>query len=780
MKIVKDTPFEFGFIPWQIRPPAWSLVVVVKGTYAAVPDGTCADAPVQRPVNGEVYWDDDPALSLRYDTDFAVFKPRGECYLAGTAHAPNGNPTAAVEVGFRVGPVYKSLLVTGDRHWSDGGVAGPEPFTAIPLRWERAFGGDGVAQNPTGVGLRPVDTPSGPRRLLPNIENPAARVGHPSDRPAPWGAFPLATTWEPRARRAGTYDARWLRTRWPWLPDDLDWRFYNAAPDDQQIEGYWRGDEDVAWQHLHPTRTRVLTRLPGEAARCFALLRRGDDLDFREVPLRLDTIVVDGDAESVVCTWRGAVEVGDEKLSDVESLFFAREPVDTRRTLAEYRAWYERRVQEMEAEDAALEAEDVPEEPEVPDAPALPEPPSGIPAEGLALLAAMRAQSEQLRGPEPQKAEMLDAFGAVTQDELSDDAPEAETPPLGEIKARARSAQVELPEELEKLPENVEPPADELAELESPEEPLPPTRDELIARHARGEGFADMDLTGADLSALDLRGADFTGAILAGASFHGSALDGCKLDKAVLSGANLAHARLPGASLAGADLTEVAGAGASLEGATLDGAVGAEGEWVGANFRGASLKGAELVGGNFEQADFEGAVLEGADLSRSRCAGARFAKAVMKDCWFEGVRAPKAVFDEADLTGLRAAEGSDFTDATFRAVRGAESKWERSALVRADFTGSLLERADFTGAGMVQANFTRCAMRGVRMQEAVLVAAQLLRVDAFEGNFEGADLSHVDARGANLFGAQLWRANTTGAVLDLAELGRTHLDRRRT
>ena len=42
----------------------------------------------------------------------------------------------------------------------------------MPLIWERAFGGEGYAQNPVGKGAAPVSTPHGEFQFLPNVEDP--------------------------------------------------------------------------------------------------------------------------------------------------------------------------------------------------------------------------------------------------------------------------------------------------------------------------------------------------------------------------------------------------------------------------------------------------------------------------------------------------------------------------------------------------------------------------------------------------------------------------------
>ena len=46
---------------------------------------------------------------------------------------------------------------------------------------------------------------------------------------------PLSRGWPQRARFAGTYDDEWLADVFPFLPKDFDERYYQAAPEDQQV-----------------------------------------------------------------------------------------------------------------------------------------------------------------------------------------------------------------------------------------------------------------------------------------------------------------------------------------------------------------------------------------------------------------------------------------------------------------------------------------------------------------------------------------------------------------
>lgn len=272
-------------------------MVFLKGTFDLVPDGVCTLAAEQSLIAGPLHWDDDPNQSLRLDSDFAILKPRAECHFVGHAYAPGAEPAGSLLAGFRVGSITRNLAVFGDRTFDGyGAVSAPAPFLQMPIRWERAFGGPGLAANPVGRGLTPVDTDQGRRVQLPNLEDASELISSAGDRPRPACFAPIPPAWAERTRKAGTYDARWLKTRWPWLPEDFDFSYYLSAPPAQHLDGFWRGDEAIGLQHLMASQSIVRTRLPGLRGRCFAEVRRGGGVEFVEVPLRLDTITLDGDA----------------------------------------------------------------------------------------------------------------------------------------------------------------------------------------------------------------------------------------------------------------------------------------------------------------------------------------------------------------------------------------------------------------------------------------------------------------------------------------------------
>lgn len=743
MEIIKDTVMELGYLLWQVRPPRPSLTFIAKASFRLVDGGTCTLAEEQHPVTGPVFHDDDPQRSMRLDSDFAVWKLQGECFLAGTCYPPGGKPVATSAVAFRIGKVSKSLAVFGDRTWTSVGVLSkPKPFTAMPLCYERSYGGPGNEANPVGS-------------AVPNIEDPGELITSPRSRPKPAGAFPIAPEWKSRLQRAGRYDKQWLARRWPYFPEDFDGGFFNAAPPEQRIEGFWRGDEEVQLQNLHPQYPLLRSRLPGLRARGFLVEKGGTKL--REVPLRLDTLTVDGDAGLVFAVWRGMVEVESETLAEVDFLYLAHEPLSQPLSLEAHQARFEQKLAERAKEEEDFEPEaPPPSSVEVAAAPEAqpPEPPAPT----------IEAQLAALLGPLPPPAKPLE-----------DDTP------IGDKVAALRqslAAAGVLDEKVEALLASMEQEGQEptiIIRFEPDETP----RERLVRMLQEKESVAGEDWSGGDFSKLDLRGVDLSGAILQGCSLREARLDEARLGGAVLADAELVGASLRGAELSGADLTRVRAASARFDGACLEDAILEEGDFAGASFGKAKCARAQFIQAQLPKVDLRGACLDEVDFTGARLEDARFEEASLQDAELAGADASRANFDGANLTQLRASRGVRLPRASFRRVLAANSNWAGALLDEADFSFSELERADFSGASLVKTSFSGCNLPQARFAGARMVGASLLKANVLEGLFEAADLSHADLRGANLHGAEFWKARTDTTRLELAILTKTKLADRR-
>jgi hypothetical protein len=241
-------------------------IVAIKGSFAIQPDGQqVLDEEQARVAYFPEFYGDPQTSSLANEADLIHKKPCTDVIVDGCAFSPRGEPAEVVEVRFRVANIDKTLRVYGDRVILGGLVAAslsqPIPFIRMQIRYERAFGGtDQTAEDPKRHGWEPrnpVGAGFAMRRKgalgswAPNIEYPKSpyfnwRHGTPA------GFGSIARHWQPRVKLAGTYDDHWERTRNPLLPADFDPRFYQCAPEDQQVQGYLQGGELVEQYNLTP------------------------------------------------------------------------------------------------------------------------------------------------------------------------------------------------------------------------------------------------------------------------------------------------------------------------------------------------------------------------------------------------------------------------------------------------------------------------------------------------------------------------------------------------
>ena len=327
-RIVNETPFAFAplFVTDEVGRPIVSTIV--KATFEVAPSGVIV-AEEQLPVDftGKHHGEAGTS-SVRIEPEIAFTKPGTDCVLLGHATAPS--PTAILDVTFAVGPLAKTVRVHGDRWWISGGLGvsltSPEPFTRMPLVYERAFGGwDRTSENPAKHACEPRNpvgvgfvAPSGTvlhGAPVPNIEDPQDPVTSAKGRCRPAGFGFVACDWEPRVRFAGTYDDAWEKNRAPLLPVDFDRRFLSGASEGLTSTGYLIGDERVVVVGATAERHWEFS-LPGiQAPRCTLALRYGATTTLQT---NLDTVIVDADARRLTLLWRafaplrtGPHDVGD-------------------------------------------------------------------------------------------------------------------------------------------------------------------------------------------------------------------------------------------------------------------------------------------------------------------------------------------------------------------------------------------------------------------------------------------------------------------------------------
>lgn len=307
-------------------------LVAVKATFDIGPAGKLTLADEQPPPLLAPEHRGDPAkTSLRLDADLLAMKPGTDVLLNACAHAPKGRPAPKVPVTLRVANLDKTLVVYGTRAYYRGPfgltTTNPLPFTTSPIRYELAYGGTDTssedprkhrmdARNPIGKGLA-VD----PRRL----ENQQAHsIEYPNGNPekvGPAGYGPLCSFWMPRLERAGTYDARWEKSKKPLLPDDYDDRFALSAPDDQRPAKPLHGGETVTLVNLTPEGA-----LRFDLPKIFLAFRTYFGKRSEEHHASLTTVFIDTEASKLSLVWQSTLRVAPRDIDYLDDTVIHEKP----------------------------------------------------------------------------------------------------------------------------------------------------------------------------------------------------------------------------------------------------------------------------------------------------------------------------------------------------------------------------------------------------------------------------------------------------------------------
>lgn len=822
----KLTPLAFGYRITSRRPPARELAVILRGKYRLGVDGSLelvrasldklegVDEAARRELDqaailvgqgsltADVFAEDDQdrAGEVLYPSDFAEWKPRADVMLRGTCHAPKGATTT--HVAFSVGAHQKQLSVLGPRVWVDriaGGKASePLEIGRVPLDWAHAWGGPSDGANPVGVGKE--------SRELPQVEDPR-RPGEPAS------FAPLNPDWSLRRGKTGKeYGDAWEKTRAPWCAVDYDWSAQNAAPEDQQIEGYLRGDEELRFVNLHAEASTLVSALPGIRPRAFVMHVGGR---IAEVALVLDTVFVDMDKMLVHVGWRGLTPVREDDLSDVAHLYLVDEPLaEAPRPKEEHEAALRafaddpyglksNPATELQALEEKLESGEL--EKELAALPPEKDPFTALFGPLLAKVPGVDASMAQVRdvfaktlgtSPEARSASnqyliqtLRSAFDGPSgpRTVIASDGKVEGKPMLARTMrdivkqqnaaaaggAAPPNAIADATRALKESVANAETPGLDADDVRIPTALEPPEPEP-------GADFSGFDLDLRDLAGRDLTGCKFDGALLRGVSFRGATLAG-----ATFRGATLVRCDFTEADLRGADFTQAHVTRARLVGARLDGAELGQANLVRCDASGARLDGAraammqidktKLVGASFEGAAFEKCAILDSDAER-----ARFSTAKLGKSFFRQTSLAKARFDEADVSS-GGFFGCNLTAASFFAARGHATNFQGSRLTEADmrhadmpsslFMDVPAEGADLFAANLRRARLYRAGLRGARLDKADLLQADVRKAVLTETSLRGANCyqavfveahgNDAEFAGANLEGANFQRSTLT-------------------
>jgi uncharacterized protein YjbI with pentapeptide repeats len=786
-------PVACGTVLWHYA-GALRVSVVVKATFNMTPEADASIGPARPLATADRFAGSPGASSLVEPSDLAPFLTNAGIIVLGHVYSPGGRPVQAMSARLAVmrrgAPILdKALHVYGDRRASAPHSA--QPFVRMPLAYERAFGGRSFPENPIGVGAD-----EGLGGVLPNLlhtQNPriAASFG------------PLPANMPARSRFAAGFDLKSLREPIPQIPDRLDFRFFHPAPADQQISGYFEGDEWIVLDGMHPSFPRLMTRLPG--LRAEARHHRTGDRTPTPIELAADTVAVDTDAFTLSVLWRGSFVVATAAdLAHVSVTAGAALPgvaiqwpaLDEAPPRSDSRPSYTPAPKARDDGEVTMavrpgqqaNAHTLPFRAGAAAAPsaikASPFPPVPALSDASGKRATLQREEAPAGSPLPFRpkgasSESADApdhppHPAATLDVPPPAPPRFVEPPLQKQKQKpppAASTEPPLPAPPPMVglirgggpALGFPPPAPAFAAAPSPPAPSPPTPSPPApVRATPDEDDFDLDDKNKLISINPPPPPAFVGGGASKESAEEPRPPSPGRDRALEAIAE--KTSLAGADLAGADLSDLDLRENSLEGATLTGAKLLRCKLARSRLAKANLRGADLSG-----ADLAGADLAGADLSNAELAGAKLDGATLENAFLTGARGEGATFIDAKAAGLSLAKGY-FKNADFR---GLQAKG-------ADLSGAVLTEANLAHAVLTQAKLTdvsafRTIFQGARLEKATAINAHLAEavLDAIVAPSSVWDGAKLD--GASIQGADLTKASFVGAKLDGAKLNGSKL-----
>jgi hypothetical protein len=290
------------------------LTVITKATWKWNEEHSVDLHPDQEPVRLFPIWAGEPGKSsLLRECEMVAEHPGTDITLNATAYAPQGKMAKALDVNVTVGKVSKSLRIFGDRHWEKGllgpKMSDPDLFDAMPIVYERAFGGTipggdnevFAPRNPIGKGFI-VNKDEMDGTPLPNIQDPDNLIEAWKDRPTVAGFGAIPAMWEPRKGYGGTYDKDWKRNRSPLWPEDCDPRHHQSANPAMVSQEPLMGGERAKLRGLTPEQECEF-KLP----RIWLTVTARTKTTGTRMPVQLDRVIIEPNDKKFLMVWRASL-----------------------------------------------------------------------------------------------------------------------------------------------------------------------------------------------------------------------------------------------------------------------------------------------------------------------------------------------------------------------------------------------------------------------------------------------------------------------------------------
>ena len=605
--------FLAAWVTWSRFRGASYGTVVLKATFALL-HGRAAEVDTPEPI----LWLDRMRKngSLDRADDIAPFVAGGSVLVHGFAYASTASQRD---------PVYARVAVGVERPIIDKTIAVIKSGR-IPLVWEEAYL---THDNPVGT--------EEPSIVDPRLETRAIGFG------------PIAPSWEGRIKYLPSpigHNAEFLE-----LPSQIDARFFNSAPPDQQCQPF-TGTEAIILTNLVPGSPELQSWLPAVSVRTQV------SIDGAAVPaaFTLDTMTIDAETAHVNLVWRATIPLPQ-----------AMKGIAIQAMLA---GSFER---------IRWSARVAPAPPPQEVAPVIVVPPPKAPEPPPPPVEHKLVRVENPRGAVIERIsakkslEDLDLSGADLHDIDFTERSLAYSKLDGANLKGAKLNRAKL------------------------------SHASLVGASLEGAKLDGADLESANLSKVRADKASFVKANLVHANLEQASLNGAVLDDADLSDvdatrAGFSEAKLRRVKANRAKLDRTSLVAADFEYASLDFA----------NLERASMDEASFVGASFADANLEKSIAEGARFSKARLVRANLSQTRLVSAIATGVDATGAKFERADLSKARldgaTLDGANLTGAKCINADFTGATLDGTVLAGADLTGARLKNTDRSKANLTGAN----------------------------------------------------------------------------
>lgn len=689
--------------------------------------------------------------------DEAMPKAFAEWMMAGHAQRRMGNNVDRQwRVQVAVGECHKEIICQLPR--TEAGAAEEQK---ISLDFANAYGGEGFAPNPVGVGHESGGKGEKPLLSLPD------HYGRDHEFLAATG--PLDTRWAQRAayvsrkKKDLTLDTE--HRAHPGWPETMDRRFFQMAPRDQWArEEVWPAACAYSLHGVGDGGKGFFGQIPPLEAQ--AVFRRAGSQSFETLSLKRQTLWFFPDRDIGAVLFSGLIDIDDMLTEEIDHLLVALSEFGAPYSL-EYLAGVARRREDTKCN--MIE---------------------GMRDEVLLPPAGRGWAWEYLLTPEdhPRTAQPVRAYGLVR---------ERMKHYLGVVASAAAATETAKEQDLaqvkaqtnalirgEGLPTTEADKQDWRKQLET--WPRERRRDDLIIRNAdlsrmdfsgqswQGTQLINVDLSGCRFVDADLRNMLFLGCKLDGASFECSVLDSCHI-----SACSLTKSRWKSVQLATVQFIEC----------DFSASVIHESQWKTTFFSEAKGSGISLVKVAFDSVQMQKCNFPSLSFSESNLEGH-----VFLDCALPLLKISQSVWNKTSwvacvLTGS-VFENSRFSTAVFAdACNISDSRWtecqfEKVFLGDARFTGGICENCTWLGVTMNAlkasgSQWISCDLRQGNLMHADFSGARIHGSALRDANLYGADLRASEVHSSNLIGANLgyvlreknwqkkWKKNLMGRVIEV-------------